>query len=732
VGVTIPLSLAAFAVFAVTESRYSHTDIKYPDCGWFAEEWCVDANAPEPFVGPLQSVDANAPEPSATPWLQGLWAAGSWLEFAFLWLMHCIVLVVLMITFGWIYMLWFHDRLAIVSFEVNRRFDLDPDKVCNASAVGKIALWVSLSDAALGRLKYETWSDWFFAVDVLCVVGMSLMCTAPSSLGPRFRVFWLGAERMLQAVSDKMDSIHFFRFLLNSLVLFPATLAVHTWRPDWSQCVEITLSLSLFVQEFPSFHCNVLHRCGFSQQRACDESQAFDRLLFILGYLTSAIEFPVLFSLCQGLRMIFNIWEYVKWRLSFSIHDVQDVIQAIEKLPTSSDRAAKPTKPDARLLCPAGHTEGGCATTEDSAGKRSTLGVVEQTATATPSETLAAIEGMEAANVRIRTLSKHVETLSSREKAAVAARDAALADVTKWRDTTNAARAEAKTLREAAKLTLAENLKDRRQKEKESTEKEALQHRITEMTRDSAKVRQTLNAASAQHEESAELRRVVREMTAESAGLREVAESASIQRDTARAETETSRRAISEMTAKSARLREAAEAAREAADAAREDTVGVRKLLAEMTAELEKAQAAALSVGATAPRAAEHPDAIVDVLRRIGIERNAALFAKHEIDREALFLLDTNDLKEIGLPFGAIVRFRKWMERNATLSSKDAKAAAEAAHESECVVCMERRPVQCALVPCGHLSVCLECSGGLATCPICRRGVERVLPVFPP
>jgi len=67
-------------------------------------------------------------------------------------------------------------------------------------------------------------------------------------------------------------------------------------------------------------------------------------------------------------------------------------------------------------------------------------------------------------------------------------------------------------------------------------------------------------------------------------------------------------------------------------------------------------------------------------------------------------------------------------------------AALDAAHRddirspssNECVVCfsvVEPKDL-CALVPCGHACVCIQCGGSLSSCPMCRARVERAMRIF--
>jgi hypothetical protein len=56
-------------------------------------------------------------------------------------------------------------------------------------------------------------------------------------------------------------------------------------------------------------------------------------------------------------------------------------------------------------------------------------------------------------------------------------------------------------------------------------------------------------------------------------------------------------------------------------------------------------------------------------------------------------------------------------------------AVAPADDENECVVCLSA-PRECVLLECGHACVCEQCSATLATCPMCRAHIERVVRMF--
>eukprot|EP01119_Soliformovum_irregulare_P007383 TRINITY_DN1979_c0_g1_i5.p1 TRINITY_DN1979_c0_g1~~TRINITY_DN1979_c0_g1_i5.p1 ORF type:complete len:176 (+),score=24.30 TRINITY_DN1979_c0_g1_i5:360-887(+) len=49
--------------------------------------------------------------------------------------------------------------------------------------------------------------------------------------------------------------------------------------------------------------------------------------------------------------------------------------------------------------------------------------------------------------------------------------------------------------------------------------------------------------------------------------------------------------------------------------------------------------------------------------------------------------------------------------------------------DEQCIICYNHR-IDTVLLECGHLATCKECSTGLAFCPICRRGISRMVQVF--
>jgi hypothetical protein len=51
------------------------------------------------------------------------------------------------------------------------------------------------------------------------------------------------------------------------------------------------------------------------------------------------------------------------------------------------------------------------------------------------------------------------------------------------------------------------------------------------------------------------------------------------------------------------------------------------------------------------------------------------------------------------------------------------------AENNICVVCMDA-PFQTVFLECGHLACCLNCSGKLKNCPICRNVISRTIPIF--
>jgi hypothetical protein len=46
--------------------------------------------------------------------------------------------------------------------------------------------------------------------------------------------------------------------------------------------------------------------------------------------------------------------------------------------------------------------------------------------------------------------------------------------------------------------------------------------------------------------------------------------------------------------------------------------------------------------------------------------------------------------------------------------------------DTRCKICLAA-PLNCVMLECGHLCACQTCAHQLADCPICRRGVSRVV-----
>lgn len=51
--------------------------------------------------------------------------------------------------------------------------------------------------------------------------------------------------------------------------------------------------------------------------------------------------------------------------------------------------------------------------------------------------------------------------------------------------------------------------------------------------------------------------------------------------------------------------------------------------------------------------------------------------------------------------------------------------------DTSCVVCIDA-PRAIALAPCGHLCLCVTCSSGISTCPVCCHAVTSVLRIYSP
>lgn len=49
--------------------------------------------------------------------------------------------------------------------------------------------------------------------------------------------------------------------------------------------------------------------------------------------------------------------------------------------------------------------------------------------------------------------------------------------------------------------------------------------------------------------------------------------------------------------------------------------------------------------------------------------------------------------------------------------------------QGACVICMDR-PRNVVILDCGHICCCLDCARQVNSCPVCRRGIARLVPTF--
>lgn len=74
-----------------------------------------------------------------------------------------------------------------------------------------------------------------------------------------------------------------------------------------------------------------------------------------------------------------------------------------------------------------------------------------------------------------------------------------------------------------------------------------------------------------------------------------------------------------------------------------------------------------------------------------------------------------------------IARLREEVTR--CTASAVAGTAGSTTDSQKCKICFDR-PIHTALVPCGHLCVCWDCSNQLQNCPICRQTIATVLRTY--
>jgi len=87
--------------------------------------------------------------------------------------------------------------------------------------------------------------------------------------------------------------------------------------------------------------------------------------------------------------------------------------------------------------------------------------------------------------------------------------------------------------------------------------------------------------------------------------------------------------------------------------------------------------------------------------------------------------IDSMDLKELQ-------GFIKDLEGSSAIAHQREiylKEKMQNATSNECKICFEKE-TDCVLLECGHQCCCTECSKVLKQCPICRRNITRVVPIF--
>ena len=64
-----------------------------------------------------------------------------------------------------------------------------------------------------------------------------------------------------------------------------------------------------------------------------------------------------------------------------------------------------------------------------------------------------------------------------------------------------------------------------------------------------------------------------------------------------------------------------------------------------------------------------------------------------------------------------------------TSSSSSSSSSSSIADRDLCKLCCSVE-IDCVIIPCGHYCLCLTCGLGLTACPFCRRGIDRLQPMF--
>ena len=101
---------------------------------------------------------------------------------------------------------------------------------------------------------------------------------------------------------------------------------------------------------------------------------------------------------------------------------------------------------------------------------------------------------------------------------------------------------------------------------------------------------------------------------------------------------------------------------------------------------------------------------------------------KKELEQERQWMIDCiNKRRQVGQTMGqpkgekvGQVEQPKMNDRNDDRNNNP---------DNDCTICMEK-PINSVIIPCGHLCCCYKCGKELASCPICRANIEKIVKTF--